>query len=305
MVALEAESGLGSLLKVGPTKLIIARTTLCTGDIMTKPAITRRGIIGGISATVGLTATSGGFISTARAQTAPKTFVLISGTFCGGWNWRRVADHLEKQGHKVFSPTLTGLGERSHLLSKTVDLDTHIADIANVIKWENLTDACLVAHSYGGGPASGALEHIGDRISSIVWLDAFKPEDGQPLLDMVNDATRKRFLEMADKGEISFPPAKSPPIVAVSEKDAGFMASKTTPHPIGIYLQPIKLTGAREKVAKKTFVRIPKFPYPALDKAFAECKADKSWRTLELTDSGHMAMLDAPERVTDILLQAA
>ena len=83
------------------------------------------------------------------------------------------------------------------------------------------------------------------------------------------------------------------------------MDSKLTPHPIGTYLQPIKLAGAREKLAKKTYIRTPKFPQPAFDKALAECKADKSWATFELADTGHMAMLDAPERVTDLLLQAA
>ena len=103
---------------------------------------------------------------------ARKTFVLIHGAWHGGWCWRRVADILEQQGHKVFTPTLTGLGERSHLMSKDINLDTHIADIVNAVEWEDLKDICLVAHSYAGYPASGALERIGDRVSSIVWVDA-------------------------------------------------------------------------------------------------------------------------------------
>jgi hypothetical protein len=85
----------------------------------------------------------------------------------------------------VFSPTLTGVGERSHLLSKDVNLDTHITDIVNVIKWENLKDICLVVHSYAGFPGSGAIEQIGDRVSSIVWVDAFKPENAQRLIDAI------------------------------------------------------------------------------------------------------------------------
>src|SRR5262249_648446 len=97
----------------------------------------------------------------------------------GGWCWRRVADRLQEKGHKVFAPTLTGVGERSHLLNKDINLDTHITDIVNVVKWEDLKDVCLVVHSYGGWPGSGALERIGERVSSIVWLDAFKPENGQ------------------------------------------------------------------------------------------------------------------------------
>src|SRR6185436_17269500 len=97
---------------------------------------------------------------------ARKTFVLIHGAWHGGWCWRRVADLLEAKGHKVFAPSLTGLADRSHLLSKDVILDTHVADIVSLFKWEDIRDACLVAHSYGGWPSSGALEQIHDRVSS-------------------------------------------------------------------------------------------------------------------------------------------
>src|SRR5438067_2567448 len=100
----------------------------------------------------------------ALAQTdARKTFVLVHGAWHGGWCWRRVADLLERQGHKAFTPTLTGVGERSHLMRKDINLDTHITDIVNVFKWEDLNDVCLVVHSYGGWPGSGALEQIGER----------------------------------------------------------------------------------------------------------------------------------------------
>jgi pimeloyl-ACP methyl ester carboxylesterase len=121
---------------------------------------------------------------------ARKTFVLIHGAWHGGWCWRRVADLLEAKGHKVYAPSLTGNGDRSHLLSKDVILDTHITDIVNLFKWEDLKDVCLVAHSYGGWPSSGALEQIGDRVSSIIWLDAFKPENGQKGTDFASDFSR-------------------------------------------------------------------------------------------------------------------
>ncbi len=106
---------------------------------------------------------------------ARKTFVLIHGAWHGGWCWRRVADGLEAKGHKVFAPSLTGNGDRSHLLSKDVILDTpHRRHRQPVQVGEDIKDACLVAHSYGGWPSSGALEQIHDRVSSLVWLDAFK-----------------------------------------------------------------------------------------------------------------------------------
>ncbi len=113
---------------------------------MTNATLTRRGALaGGMAAAVGA-----GLARRARAQSAAKTFVLVHGAACGGWIWRRVADLLENQGCKVFAPTFTGLGERSHLLSKAVGLDTHVTDVVNVVRWESLDELCLVAHSYAG-----------------------------------------------------------------------------------------------------------------------------------------------------------
>src|ERR1700681_2064231 len=108
-------------------------------------------------------ATAGAAIDPARAQTqtAAKTFVLVHGAWHGGWCWRRVVDRLEQRGHRVFAPTLTGLGERSHRIDAKNGLTTHITDIVNVIKWENLSDIVLVGHSYGGFIISGVAEKVG------------------------------------------------------------------------------------------------------------------------------------------------
>src|SRR5216683_4395353 len=112
-------------------------------DDTTTPS--RRAVVGAMAA--GTMTTLGTPISSAQAQTSAKTYVLVHGAWHGGWCWRRVSDLLEKRGHKVFAPTMTGLGERSHLMSKDVVIDTHIADIVNVIRWEDLAGICLVAHS--------------------------------------------------------------------------------------------------------------------------------------------------------------
>jgi pimeloyl-ACP methyl ester carboxylesterase len=270
---------------------------------MTKSDITRRHIL--------CSATTAGFVAAAptvkvHAQSARKTFVFISGAFCGGWIWRRVTDRLEHEGHKVFAPSLTGLAERSHLLSRDVNLDTHIADVVNLIRWESLENVCLVAWSFAGYVGSGALESIGDRVSSIVWLDAFIPADGQRGADTAAEAVRKGIQAAIDKGEPGVRGlVKISTDAIVAERDRGFVESKATPHPIGAYLQPIKLSGALQKVAKKTYIRLPKYPLPPFDRALADCKSDKSWVTFELPDVGHMAMLDAPDRLSDLILQAA
>ena len=267
---------------------------------MVDHAITRRMALG---TTAGALAAHGG--TEAVAQTgARKTFVLVHGAWHGGWCWRRVADILEKHGHKVYAQSLTGSGDRAHLLSKDVVLDTHIADIVNLVTWEDLHDVCLVAHSYGGWPSSGALEHIHDRVGSIVWLDAFKPEDGQKGTDFASEFSRKALVEAVAKGE---PGRKGPPAktFSVSEKDWAWIDSKLTPQPNGVATQPIRLTGKRETIAKKTYIRAVKYPQAAFDKALAECKADKTWQTLVNETSGHDVMVDQPEWLAGVLLKVA
>ncbi len=268
---------------------------------MSDNSLTRREAIGGAALGAGAAALGG---TQAMAQAGSrKTFVLIHGAWHGGWCWRRVADRLEAKGHKVFAPSLTGLADRSHLLSLNVNLDTHITDIANMFKWEEIKDACLVAHSYGGWPCSGALEQIGDRVSSIVWLDAFLPKDGERGADAASEFSRKSLAEAVAKGE---PGRRGPPAKAfgvVTEADQKWVDSKVTLQPNAIPMQPIKLTGARDKVAKKTYIRAPKYAQPAFDKALAECQADKSWATYVTNDAGHDVMVDAPDWLTDILIK--
>jgi pimeloyl-ACP methyl ester carboxylesterase len=269
-------------------------------DAMPDQAITRRTALS--AAAVGAAALGG---RQAMAQAQPrKTFVLVHGAWHGGWCWRRVADVLERQGHKVYAQSLTGVGDRSHLLSKDVSLDTHIADIVNLVKWEDIKDICLVAHSYGGWPASGALEEIHDRVSSIVWVDAFKPENGQKGADFASDFSRKALEEALAKGE---PGRKGAPAstFSMSEKDYAWIDSKLTLQPNGVAIQPIKLTGKREAIAKKIYIRAPKFPQAAFDQALAECRADKSWQTFVNEDTGHDIMIDQPEWLADLLLKVS
>ena len=201
-----------------------------------------------------------------RSQVVPKTFVLVHGTFAGGWCWGRVARLLQSKGHCVVAPTLTGLGDRLHLLNKDINLDTHIFDIANVIKWEELTDVCLVAHSYGGFPASGALEQIGGRVSSIVWVDALIPENGEKTIDLALEATRKAALAAMESGDLTLraPPAA---LFLVNQPDVAYVDSKLAPHPLATYCQRIKLSGARERIAKKTYIRCARFPESGLRKS--------------------------------------
>jgi pimeloyl-ACP methyl ester carboxylesterase len=267
---------------------------------MPDPNLTRRAALAG-----GAMAAVAGVARPVHAQIARKTFVLVAGAAGGGWQWRRVADRLEMQGCKVFAPTLTGLGERSHLLTRDVGLATHISDIVNVARWESLEGICLVAHSYAGWPCGAALDAIGDKVASVVWLDAFKPEDGRALIDLVAPSARQAYEHAAANGLLGMPLSPRLSTASVNPRDEAFLRAKLTPHPIATYLQTLRYDGGLERIAKKTYVRLPDFANPSFDKDYAACKGDTSWSTAELAHCGHYAMLDAPERLAELLLRAA
>jgi hypothetical protein len=267
---------------------------------MSENSITRRDAIGG--AALGVGAAALGATQAMAQANARKTFVLIHGAYHGGWCWKKVVDILEKQGHKVYAPSLTGLADRSHLLSMNLTLDTHITDIANLFKWEDITNGCLAVHSAGGWPGSGALEQIGDRVSSIVWVDAFIPKNGESQLDQISPFSRKALEEAMAKGEAGRKPP-SAKAYSFSEKDYAWMDSKLTLQPNSIVRDAIKLTGAMQKVPKKTFIRAPKYPQKMFDRAFEECKADKSWTTYVTDTSHHDIMIDEPQWLADIMIK--
>jgi pimeloyl-ACP methyl ester carboxylesterase len=242
--------------------------------------------------------------SPTKAQAQPRTFVLVHGSWHGGWCWRRVADRLEKQGHKVFTPTLTGLGERVHLLTPAVDLNTHVTDVVNLIRYEGLENIVLVGHSYAGSIITGVAEQVLSSIGSIVFVDAFLPINGDTMLSMTTEELRAASLAAKAKGDIARPivPAAA---FRVNEKDRDWVNSKLTPQPLGPSFTTISYTGARDKVAKKTYIRAADYPQPAFDKWLAQCKADPTWRAHAVTGCGHDIMVDKPDELTDLLIASA
>lgn len=229
-----------------------------------------------------------------------KTFVLVHGAWHGGWCWRRVCDLLVDQGHRVFAPTLTGLGERSHLLSPTVGLDTHVADVVNVIKWERLEDVILVGHSYAGFILSGVAEQVADRIGALVFLDAFMPENGSAMIDGTSQGVRDAIAASPQTGEIALKPYPASAL-GVAEPDRPWVDGLCTPHPMKTYTDRMVLTGARDTIAKKVFIRAKGFPSAAFDAVTAKLAADPAWKMEELA-CGHDAMVADPQGVARILL---
>ncbi len=261
----------------------------------------RRTVVGAMAA--GTMATLGGPIGAAQAQATAKTFVLVHGGWHGGWCWRRVSDRLEKSGHKVFTPTMTGLGERSHLLDPKINLATHVSDIVNVIKWEGLSDIVLVGHSYGGMIISGVAEQAREAIGSIVFLDAFVPENGDALATGASQPVREAIATLVQKGETAMKPVPAA-VFRVNEKDRAWVDAKCTLHPLATLTDKITLTGARDRVAKKAYIRAKGYPSVPFDGAQAKLAGNSAWRVYELP-CGHDAMVDMPDRLSEILLEVA
>jgi pimeloyl-ACP methyl ester carboxylesterase len=231
------------------------------------------------------------------------TFVLVHGAWHGGWCWQRVADRLRGGDHVVFTPTLTGLGERSHLLCAGIDLKTHIADVVNVMKWEGLSDIVLCGHSYGGVVISGVAEALPQAIRSIVFLDAFVPRHGEAVQDLTGPAVREAVQAALQRGDIVIPPRPAEAF-GVNPADRAWVDRLCVGQPIGTFTDKIVLTGARERIARKSYIRAKSYANPGFDRALGEVRSDPSWRSYEVP-SGHDVMVDMPERLTEILLEVA
>jgi pimeloyl-ACP methyl ester carboxylesterase len=215
------------------------------------------------------------------------TFVIIHGAWTGGWSWVRVLDRLHAKGHHAYVPTLTGNAERSHLARRSVNLKTHIKDIVNEIMWKDLQDIVLVAHSYGGIVAGGVCEEVGERITSLVFLEAFVPKNGRSFAD-----------DMAGyelKGPMVPPPPSSPGDY-LREEDRKWVDEKATAQCIGTMTQKLKISGAFQRVGKKTYIVAPK----SFGEAPKQLRDDPSWTIREIA-GGHDAPIDAPDELTELL----
>jgi len=228
------------------------------------------------------------------------TFVLVHGAWHGSWCWKRVRSALQARGHEVFTPTLTGVGERSHLLSREINLDTHIADVVNLLQFEELSNVVLCGHSYGGAVISGVADHAPDRIGALVYIDAFVLENGQSLHDTLPEAQRRLQLELVrDVGE----GWKVPPIPAevfnVNAADRAWVDRQCTMQPLATFQQPIRLNARFSTPNNTTFILATGFadsPFPP----FYERARTQGWNAMTVT-CGHDVMLDRPQELTDIL----
>jgi pimeloyl-ACP methyl ester carboxylesterase len=232
------------------------------------------------------------------------TFVLIHGAWSGSHGFRHVRKLLQSEGHDVFTPCLTGIGERTHLASPLVNLSTHVRDITNHILYEDLCDIVLVGFSYGGFIVTGALEHIANRVKHLVYLDAFVPSHGETLVSHIFGAGRPS-IELGENWLM--PPSER----QYDNKTEGeWMSLRRVPHPTGCLHEPVHLSQALEQFSfTRTYIQATLNPetdigVDALRRAAMNAKNSPLWR-YEALETTHMIASNKPKELTEILKTVA
>lgn len=235
-----------------------------------------------------------------------RTYVLVHGGGHGGWCYQPVARIIRSRGQEVYTPTMTGLGERQHLLSSAVDLDLHITDIVKVLEFEDLHDVILVGHSYGGMVITGVADRATDRIAHMVYLDAAVPQNGQSLVDLAGPVilAARPDGRVVDGMELVLYPGKDPMhFYGVTDPEQiAWMKPKLTPHPWKCFEQKLRLTNeAAMRSIPQTYIVCSAH---MTKQRRAQLEAVAHGRVWEI-DTGHDLMISEPEAVAEMLLQLA
>jgi pimeloyl-ACP methyl ester carboxylesterase len=229
------------------------------------------------------------------------TYVLVHGAGHGGWCWARVAPLLRTAGHEVYTPTLTGLGERTHLLRPDIDLDTHLADVLGVLNYEDLSGVILVGHSYGGVVVTGVADRALERIAQLVYLDAIIPGDGDAAADVFPQFVRDEVCSVDGVELALWPDAR---LFGVTDPDdIAWAQPKLRPHPWRSLIQPLRLSdqAAVERIPR-TIVNCAG-RVETQEGAWRErlLRGDRVWEI----DTGHDLMITEPAALAGMLLQLA
>ncbi|MFB7992297.1 alpha/beta fold hydrolase [Streptomyces sp. NPDC056002] len=242
----------------------------------------------------------------AEPASARPPFVLVHGGRHGGWCWKHVATALRQAGHTVYTPTLTGLGERAHLLDQTIGLNHHVQDLVSTFEFEDIQDAMLVAHSYGGMVVSGALEHIADRVRRVVYLDAHLPRSGESVFDMIGaDRAANHLANAKNNGEGWFiPPADASWYGVTDPDDAAWVNSRITAQPLKTYQDPVGDTDRAWSHPGMFIECVPSSLEPHILNRARERQATDPAFSYHVLRATHDAMVTAPDAVTELLRAA-
>jgi pimeloyl-ACP methyl ester carboxylesterase len=230
------------------------------------------------------------------------TFVLVHGAWSGAHGFHKLRPLLRQAGHEVFTPSLTGIGERVHLASPQVNLSTHVRDVVNTILYEDLTEIVLLGFSYGGFVVTGALEHIADRVAHLVYLDAFVPDHGDTLLALTGQAVQPAIA----LGEAWLVPPT--PRAYDDPAEAAFSNPRRVAHPLACFLEPVRLRRPLEDFAfARTYIKATADAgdspgAQAFWAAAARAKASAAWSYYEIA-TNHLVPSNRPQELVEILLK--
>jgi pimeloyl-ACP methyl ester carboxylesterase len=238
------------------------------------------------------------------------TYVLVHGAWHGAWCWRKVTPLLRAHGHDVFTPTLTGLGERSHLAHPLLGLETHIRDVVNTLTYEDLSEVILLGHSNGGTLITAVAERVPARLAHLVYLDAFVPEDGQATLDLVAFPRETWEVRVRDEGYGWLIPSLRPgPWDAfvrdiwqvTDEAERRWLVERLGPTPFKVFTDPVRRSDPAAAGLPRTYIRCLHSPNPAFER-FAAARSTPGWRYRELA-TAHEPFVTMPRELADLLLE--
>ncbi|MDI1271923.1 alpha/beta fold hydrolase [Polaromonas sp.] len=239
-------------------------------------------------------------------------FVLVHGAWHGGWCWQRVTSALQQQGHRVHAVTLTGLGERAHLLAPSITLDTHIDDVISAIEVEELHDVILAVHSYAGMIGTAVADRLGKHLKHLVYVDAVIPKPGESWSSTQSAATQQQRLSAAQAStRFSFPPP-DPEVFGLHDADHAWVKRRQTPHPGNTYQAPLNFDIQRVAAIPRTFVNCTQPALATIEPSRLRAKDPKFWDGAWLPNSkivelktGHDPMISDPAGLTRILVGCA
>ena len=227
-----------------------------------------------------------------------RTFLVCHGAWGGGWSWKKMRPLMQAAGHRLLTPTYTGLGERTHLANPAIDLESHIQDILNVINYEDLGDIVLLGHSYGGMVATGVADRARGKIAQLIYLDAFVPRDGQSLFDL-NQPGRAPMREAAGSGDgWRVPPNPTPP--DTPEADLAWLSARRVPMPVKCFETKLGLQNGEPNLPRSYIYATRATPADTFGQFARRAKSEPGWRYFEI-DASHSPNVTAPEALMALL----
>lgn len=223
------------------------------------------------------------------------TFLVCHGAWSAGWAWKKMHPLMAAAGHRLVTPTYTGLGERAHLANPSIDLETHIEDVLNVIKYEDLRDVVLVGHSYGGMVATGVADRARDRVTQLIYIDAFVPGDGQSLFDLNKVAVQK----LADSGD-SWRVPPNPPPPDTSPADLEWLGERRVHMPVKCFETALALQGGALTLPRSYIYATRIAPADTFGRFAKQTRNDPGWHYHEI-DASHSPNVTAPEALMALL----